>query len=414
MDVLVKERSSIRVLYSFPHKLGADRICSTAWEQVNSACAAGAEILVMPGVLQRELPPQVKVQPTLARGKIRIPYSALGRLRSLQLHDWIVARRLERLEDKVDVVHCWPAASLRTLKAANKLGIATVLERPNAHTRYAYTAVNAESKRLGIALPSSDEYFFNERILAQEEEEYQAVFRILCPSDFVVKTFREQGVPTSRLVRHFYGVDLQVYRRPASRRRRKAGLTVLFAGVCSVRKGLHFALEAWLRSPAHQDGLFLIAGSFLPNYSKKLERLLRHQSIRVLGQRNDIPQLMQESDLLILPSIEEGFGLVCTEAMASGCVPLVSEACTDICRHMKNALVHPIGRVDLLSEQLTLLHHDRALLDRLSDTAVEDVKKYTWPMAGRRLVDIYGAVSTEKNAQLCDPDWGISEEQILS
>jgi len=35
------DHKPIRVLYSFPHKLGADRICYTAWQQVNGLAAAG-------------------------------------------------------------------------------------------------------------------------------------------------------------------------------------------------------------------------------------------------------------------------------------------------------------------------------------------------------------------------------------
>jgi glycosyltransferase involved in cell wall biosynthesis len=74
---------------------------------------------------------------------------------------------------------------------------------------------------------------------------------------------------------------------------------------------------------------------------------------------------MRRSDILVLPSIEEGFGLVCTEAMGSGCVPLVSDACTDLCRHLENALVHALGDVDTLEEHITMLHRDRQLLSRL-------------------------------------------------
>ena len=46
-------RDRIRVLYSFPHKLGAGRICDTAWKQVDGLAAAGAEVLVFPGALHR-------------------------------------------------------------------------------------------------------------------------------------------------------------------------------------------------------------------------------------------------------------------------------------------------------------------------------------------------------------------------
>ena len=97
-------------------------------------------------------------------------------------------------------------------------------------------------------------------------------------------------------------------------------LSAGFVGVCAVRKGLHFALEAWLQSRASHDGKFLIAGEFLPEYRARLSSMLSHPSIQILGHRNDIPDLMRRADLFVLPSIEEGFGLVCTEAMASGCL----------------------------------------------------------------------------------------------
>ena len=101
---------------------------------------------------------------------------------------------------------------------------------------------------------------------------------------------------------------------------------MLFAGTCDVRKGVHYALDAWLRSPASQAGTFLIAGNFLPAYARALARALSHPSVKVLGHRNDLPSLMRQCDILVFSSIEEGSALVVTEAMASGCVPLASEA----------------------------------------------------------------------------------------
>ena len=132
------EDERIRALYSFPHKLGASRICYTAWQQVSGLAAAGAEVLAFPGVLHRPVPPTVEVHPTLAWGKLRVSYKLLGTMRALALHDYIVARRIERLAGRIDIVHTWPDGALKTLKAATKFGIPTVLERPNAHTRFAY------------------------------------------------------------------------------------------------------------------------------------------------------------------------------------------------------------------------------------------------------------------------------------
>jgi glycosyltransferase involved in cell wall biosynthesis len=156
-----------------------------------------------------------------------------------------------------------------------------------------------------------------------------------------------------------------------------------------VRKGLHYALEAWLKSSASQKGTFMIAGEFLPAYQEKLQPMLAHPSVKVLGHRNDVPELMRKSDLLILPSIEEGFGLVIAEAMGSGCVPLASEACTDICSHMKTGMVHRVGDVSAMTEQLTLLDKDRALLEKLRIGALEASPEITWTAAGRRLLLAY-------------------------
>ena len=378
----------LRVLYSFPHKLGADRICYTAWQQVNGLAAAGAELFVHTGVLHRPVPEGVRVRPTLAWGKLRIPYKLIGTMRACILHDYIVSRRIEKLAGQIDIVHTWPLAAMQTLKSAAQLGIPTVLERPNSHTRFGYETVQKECEKLGLTLPKDDEHSFRTDVLEREEKEYRAAFRILCPSDFVTGTFLQQGFPRESLLRHTYGFDEERF-YPGERENGKIGITLLFVGTGSVVKGLHYALEAWLRSPAHETGAFLIAGGFSQPYAQRLASFLTHPSIRLLGHRNDIPELMRRSDILILPSITEGFGLVCAEAIACGCVPVVSEACTEICRHMENSLVHPVGDVDILTEHLTRLSKDRSLLRELRIACIAAAPQFTWKAAGERLLHAY-------------------------
>jgi len=389
---MTAELKNIRVLYSFPHKIGADRICYIAWQQVNGLLTAGAELLVYPGVVHQPLPCGATVRPTLACGKLRISYKLVGTRRACALHDYIVSRRVEKLAGQIDVIHTWALGAEHTLKVAAKLGIPTVLERPNAHTRFAYEVVQKECDRLGVALPPNHEHAYKADFLAKEEREYELADCLLCPSEFVVKTFLDQGFKKERLVRHIYGVDEKRFFPNGEYKDPKRGLTMISVGVCAVRKGLHYALEAWLNSPACNDGTFLIAGEFVPAYRNKIASMLVHPSVKVLGHRNDIPELMRKSDILILPSIEEGFGLVCTEAMASGCVPLASDACTDICRHMDNALVHHVGDVQSLTEHITLVHEDRALLQRLRTNGLNILPEITWNAAGIRLLKVYKKV----------------------
>ncbi len=379
----------VRVLYSFPNRLGADRICYTAWKQVCGLAEAGAEVLVFPASLSRPLPPSVRARPTLAIGKLRLPYRLLGVFRTVALHDNIVARRLESLAGQIDIVHTWPLGALQTLKAAARLGIPTVLERCNAHTGYAMEVVQRECERLGVALPSNQEHAYNAWKLRKEEDEYRLADRLLCPSDFVVKTFLDRGFPREKLARHQYGFDAERFFPEPEPKERVGGLQVLFVGVCAVRKGVHYALEAWLASPASEEGSFLIAGDFLPEYREKLAPMLAHRSVRVLGQRDDVPELMRKSDVLVLPTLEEGSALVTCEARASGCVLLVSEAAGAICRHMENALVHSVGDVAVLTQHFTMLHEDHALLQRLRAASLETVSELTWDAAGVKLLEAY-------------------------
>ena len=51
-----RKNDRVRVLYSFPNKLGAARICYTAWQQVNGLVAAGADVTVFTGGLRRNRP----------------------------------------------------------------------------------------------------------------------------------------------------------------------------------------------------------------------------------------------------------------------------------------------------------------------------------------------------------------------
>lgn len=379
----------MRVLFSFPHRIGADRICGIAWHQVEGLQAAGADVTVFTGSVHKSLPEGVRVHSTLAWNNFRIPYRLIGSRRAFALHDRIVARHLRKIGKQFDAIHTWPLGSLATLEAAAELGIPTFLERCNAHTRFAYDVVLKECERLGVTLPPDHEHAFKPDVLAREEAEYNKATYLLCPSDFVVRSFLDEGYAADKLLRHIYGVDEKVFHPAREISKLDRGLTMISVGVCAVRKGLHYALEAWVKSSASERGQFLIAGEFLPDYQSKLAPLLAHPSVKVLGHRTDVPELLRRSDILVLPSIEEGFGLVCTEAMTSGCVPLVSEACTDICRHMSNALVHQVGDVDALQQHISMLDGDRQLLARLRQTGLETVPEITWHAAGRKLLQLF-------------------------
>ncbi|MFO1487504.1 MAG: glycosyltransferase family 4 protein [Verrucomicrobiota bacterium] len=379
----------VRVLYSFPNRLGAQRICYAAWQQINGLVRAGAKVHAMAASFERPLPAGARADATLTWGKLKLPFKLLGHARTLALHDRIVASRLKRMAGQVDIIHLWPMGALHTLRVAKAMKIPTILERPNAHTKFAYEVVEQECKRLGITMPPGHEHAYNEKYLRHEEAEYALADRLLCPSDFVKQTFLDLGFPNEQLARHQYGFDEKFCHANGRSKEAKPGLTVLFAGGCAPRKGLHYALEAWLKSSAHKNGKFLILGEFIPGYAELLQPMLSHPSVQRLGWRKDYPSVMRESDILVLPSIEEGSALVTSDGRGCGCVLLVSDAAGAICQHGVNALVHRPRDVETLAKHLSQLHEDRALLEKLRTTSLSTVDELTWNTAGERLFQVY-------------------------
>ena len=357
---------------------------------------AGAHMMVLAGSFGRRFPPGVRTRPSLAAGPFRLPIRYLGNARACRLHDWVTARWLERHAAEIDLVHGWPLSSLQTIRVAKRFGIPFLLERPNAHTAYAYEATAIECRHLGIEMPPGHDHEHNQSLLDQEGKEYDETDLLLCPSEFVAQTFRDRGFSDARLLRHHYGFDETRFTPGQQDAHQDRGLTMIYVGVCEPRKGLHYTLEAWLKSDAHKRGTFRICGSFVPGYAEKLKPMLDHSSVQVLGHRTDIPELMSKSDLFILSSVEEGSALVTYEARGAGCVILVSDGAGAPGEHMENAMIHPMRDVAALVSHLNALEQDRELLERLRKSSISRLKELTWESAGKFLAKIYSEAAVRK------------------
>jgi glycosyltransferase involved in cell wall biosynthesis len=383
----VSSREPLRILFSFPTRLGSRGVGTTAWHQAAGLADLGAEVRIVCGSVERDLHGVPLPVETMRVPAGRIPYRAVGFDRATAWHDWRAARAVRALAREIDLVHAWPGGAERTLLAARECGVPSLLERPNAHTAFAFEAVAAECERLGIEVEPGSPHAYDAARLAREEREFAAAGYLLCPSDFVAATHRDRGAAEARLLRHQYGYDPCAF----APRERPAGEppAVLFAGRGEPRKGLHLALRAWLDSPLAEGGRFLVMGAVDPGYRAVLAPLLAHPGVRELGAVADPSAVMAEADILILPSLEEGSALVTYEARGSGCVLVVSDRTGAVCRHGADALVHPAGDLAVLTAQLRELAHDRERLERLRAASLRGLPGLTWTAAARSLHGAY-------------------------
>jgi glycogen(starch) synthase len=178
---------------------------------------------------------------------------------------------------------------------------------------------------------------------------------------------------------------------------------VLLVGRLVYEKGFHLALDALANPQAGVRPLverlgarFLVAGSGTAERELKAQArklgLLEHGEF--LGWIDDamLHSLYAMSDLCVVPSLYEPFGLVALEAMASGCPCIVAD--TGGLREV----VPGGGRVGLrfrardsgaLAERVEMLLTDDALRERLVAEASEHILSFDWADVARRTADVY-------------------------
>lgn len=138
-----------------------------------------------------------------------------------------------------------------------------------------------------------------------------------------------------------------------------------FVGQIIQRKGVPDLIKAMPDVVARvPDVVFLFAGE------GKLESLLKSR-VRELGLdahavvagfRGDVPALMKAIDVLVLPSVVEGFGYVLIEAMAAGKPVVATRASSipEIVVHEETGLLVEVHRPDQIADALTVLLSDPA------------------------------------------------------
>ena len=84
-------------------------------------------------------------------------------------------------------------------------------------------------------------------------------------------------------------------------------------------------------------------------------------------------EIAADSDVFLMPSRKEPFGMVTIEAMSMGCVPIaynVPSGTTEIIEHEKSGVLVPLGDLRAWAETIRRLHHDRGRLAELSAAAM--------------------------------------------
>lgn len=290
--------------------------------------------------------------------------------------DRIVA---DRYGGRFDVVYGMEHSSARTFAAQKANGGGCVLRQVNAHGRTLNAVLRRESARFpDLVTPYHRLLMANDEKIAQRKEvEYAFADLIVANSDYVRKTFIENGVSATKIIAVPTGcppVDPVGARSGAG----SDALRVIYVGAVSLRKGFPYLLEAWQRVAAGARAQLWIAGSLELDV---VARLQVDPSIRYLGvlDKDGLRGVYRQADILVLPTLCEGLAHVVLESLSFGLPVITTEAsgAGDMVRHGENGMIVPEGNADALASAIAHAIDRRVDLPAMGARSAERARAWT-------------------------------------
>jgi glycosyltransferase involved in cell wall biosynthesis len=244
-----------------------------------------------------------------------------------------------------------------------------VLDNPNGHIRDFYEAVQREASRwLHTPYPGHPTLGMVERV----EEEYARAAHIRVASSWARTSMASHGVDPARITVVPHSVDSSHFRPAPDRKSTSDALRVLFVGSLSLGKGFPYLLSACRALNTRRISVRVVGATGDPWCRRLFNSLAAGLDVTVAP--GDPLQAYQEADILVLPTLHDGFGLVVAEAMACG-LPVIT---TDKCGASgwldeSTGWVIPAGELDPLTAALEQALQARQRLAAMGELARREV-----------------------------------------
>jgi glycosyltransferase involved in cell wall biosynthesis len=265
------------------------------------------------------------------------------------LSPWFDAWALRHLRAGDHLLTNYGAAN-RSLAWIGEHGGLRFLDALNSHPEHLWSLISEEHKYWKVNRPPIPRHQYDRAMQSLEHTDY-----FLCPSNFVMRSYKERGFSQKQLVLIAYPTDLKCF-TPKAVRTRSGPLRVINTGLLCLRKGTPYLLEAfrmvarevkdaelWLTRIIFEDAEDLIQKNtdLNINWAPPLPH-------RELAER------LRAADIYVLPSLEEGMARTSLEALACG-LPIVvtpNTGSNDFVQHRRNGSVVPIRDSRAIADEI--------------------------------------------------------------
>jgi glycosyltransferase involved in cell wall biosynthesis len=299
--------------------------------------------------------------------------------------DRTVAAEIEK-SDGCKLAYSYEDCAAATFTAAERRGIPRIYDLPIGYWRVGQRIFIEECEREPEWARTLTGLRDSNEKLARKDEELRLATRVVVASTFTRSTLTE--APHQRPVTVIpYGVPPPAATNDIVTSGRK--LKILFAGSLGQRKGLAYALRAVELIGEKQCELTLL-GRKAGEGCRPLDQAVRaHRWLPSLSHERVLLE-MRRHDVLLFPSLFEGFGLAITEALSQG-TPVITTpngAGPDLIDDGADGFIVPIRSAEAIAEKLEVLARDRERLRAMKISAREKAQKYPWENYRRALVTL--------------------------
>ena len=221
---------------------------------------------------------------------------------------------------------------------------------------------------------------------------YQLLFldRIIAVSENVRRQFKVRGKIPAKVQTIYNAIDLGRYnltplKNNSLRKEFRITERDIVIGIIALFddcKGHIYLFQALKRlvSEGMTNIICLVAGD--GRRREELTSFVRNENLQdyitFLGYRNDIPEILKITDILVVPSVRESFGMVALEAMATK-TPVIASAVgglPEVIEDNKTGLLFPKGDIDSLCKALRYLIENPNIRKEMGEVGRKRVEEY--------------------------------------